>query len=530
MSIGTGLSRITGLGRFAAMAFALGVTESRLADSYNIANTMPNVLYELALGGVLTSVFIPVVVAELRTREHDDAWEAASSLVATSMAVLVALTLVVVVAAPFIIEIFTLRLSAQEAAEQQHVATFFLRFFAPQIALYGFAAITGGLLNAHNRFAVPMFTPILNNLVVIASFLIFAAVVGGTATNASVSDNPGQMLLLALGTTGGVAAMAFAQWPFVRKLPGRLRVRINFRHPAVRKLARLSTWTIGYVAINMVGFGIALYLANQDQGGPTGYFTAFAFFQLPYGLAAVSIMTALVPTLAAQYVDNDMAGFRTRTAGGLRATAFLMVPATVAYLVLATPLIQLLLERGVMGGESTEFVSEMLAMFAIGLVPFAAFQLFMRAFYARQDAKTPMLVNIVENVATVALDFALFPSMGVQGLALAHSLGYVVGAVVAGMVLARRIGGLQRRHTTIEVGKVVVASAAAGVAMLAGRWLAEQAIGNQTAEALVEVIVGGGLGALVFLGCAHLLRVEDVGLLRRLLPRRLTARRSAAGA
>jgi putative peptidoglycan lipid II flippase len=333
------------------------------------------------------------------------------------------------------------------------------------------------------------------------------------------------MLLLALGTTGGVAAMAFAQWPFVRRLPGKLRVRINFGHPAVRKLGRLSTWTVGYVAINQIGFGIALYLANQDQGGPTGYFTAFAFFQLPLGLAAVSIMTALVPTLAAHHVDNDVEGFRARTAGGLRATAFLMLPATIAYLALGTPLIEVLLEHGIMSGESTEFVSEVLAMFAIGLVPFAAFQLFMRAFYARQDAKTPMLVNLVENVATVALDFILFPSMGVQGLALAHSLGYVVGAALAGVILARRLNGLEWRYTTTELTKVAAASVAAGAAMLAARWAVQQIMAAGTTEAVVEVAVAGGLGALVFLAAAHALKIEDVGLLRRLVPSRLLPRR-----
>ncbi|MDQ4133249.1 MAG: murein biosynthesis integral membrane protein MurJ, partial [Actinomycetota bacterium] len=119
MAVGTTLSRLTGLGRLIALAYALGVTESRLADSYNIANTMPNVIYELVLGGVLTSVFIPVLVGELRTRARQDAWESVSSLVTASVTVLVVLTAVAVVAAPWIIRLFTLRLSGAEAAQQQ---------------------------------------------------------------------------------------------------------------------------------------------------------------------------------------------------------------------------------------------------------------------------------------------------------------------------------------------------------------------------------------------------------------------------
>ncbi|HEX8770367.1 MAG TPA: lipid II flippase MurJ, partial [Acidimicrobiales bacterium] len=262
MATGTALSRITGLGRVIALAFALGVTESRLADSYNIANTMPNVIYELILGGVLTSVFIPVVVQELKTRRREEAWEAISALATTSLLVLVVISVIAAVAAPWIVRLFTLRLSGAEATSQQETATFLLRVFAPQIALYGLAAVATALLNAHDRFAVPMFAPVLNNALLIGTCLVFAGVVHGTPTNASVGSSLGEKLLLGLGTTAGVAAMALAIWLFVWRLPGRIRFRADFRHPAVQKLARLSVWTLGYVAVNQIGFGIALYLAN----------------------------------------------------------------------------------------------------------------------------------------------------------------------------------------------------------------------------------------------------------------------------
>src|SRR5215212_10093127 len=490
MAVGTALSRLTGLGRVVAMAFALGVAESRLADSYNIANTLPNVLYELVLGGVLTSVFIPVLVEELRTKPHDEAWRSVSALVTASLALLVALTVVAVAAAPVVIDLFTGRVAGAQAGQQHDLATFFFRFFALQIALYGFATIAAALLNAHGRFAVPMFAPIVNNLVVIVMFHGFAELTSGVPTNASVAADPAQKLLLALGTTGGVAAMAAVNWPFLRRLPGRLRPHLDLAHPAVRKVARLSAWTLLYVALNTLGFGVSFYLANAKQGGPTAYVTAFAFFQLPYGIAAVSIITALVPRLAARHVDRDTAGFRAAVAGGLRTTALLMLPATAAYLVLARPLVQVLLEHGVVGRGSVGLVASTLQMFAVGLLPFAAFLLFARAFYARQDRRTPALVNVVENAITIALDFALFPGLDVRGLALAHSLGYVVGAAVMGWLLARRVGGLQLGRTVREVVKVAVASAVAAAAMV----LVARACAGLAAE--------GDLGALVQLAAA----------------------------
>ncbi|HEX6597622.1 MAG TPA: murein biosynthesis integral membrane protein MurJ [Acidimicrobiales bacterium] len=522
MAVGTTVSRITGLGRLVAAAYALGVTESRLADTYNIANTLPNVIYELVLGGVLTSVFIPIVVEELRTKPKEEAWEAVSSLVTTALLVLAAISALAVVAAPALIRLFTLRLEGGQAAEQQHLATVFLRFFAPQIFLYGYAAVAAGLLNAHDRFAVPMFVPILNNLLVIGVFLGFAALVDGTTpTVASVDSSVPQELLLALGTTAGVAVMALANWPYVRNLPGKLRFRPRFKDPAVRKLARLSTWTFGYVVSNQLTFGIALVLANGVQGGPTAYFTAFAFFQLPYGIAAVSIITALVPTLSAQYVDRDDAAFRARTAGGIRALAMLMLPATAAYLVLSRPLIRTLLENGVMQAESSRLVASVLDTLALGLLPFAAFLLLLRAFYARQDTRTPLLVNIVSNAVYLVFSFALFPALDVRGLGLAHSICYLVAAVLAGMRLSRAVGGLDGRRTAREIAKSAAASVVSAAAMLATVWAVTAVVGPGDVRALVQVVVGGAVGLATFLLAAKALRVEELAVFARLLPRRL---------
>jgi putative peptidoglycan lipid II flippase len=524
MAVGTTLSRITGLGRLVAMAFALGVTESRLADSYNIANTMPNVIYELILGGVLTSVFIPVLVEELRKRRNDDdAGDSVSALVTTSIMVVVGLTLVAVIAAPWIIRMFTFRLSGAEQAEQQALATFFLRIFAPQIAFYGIAAVAGGLLNAHDKFAVPMFAPIANNLVVIATFLAFAAIVSGTPDQAGVGTALSQKLLLAVGTTGGVALMALAHWPAVRKLPGRLRFRPDFRHPAVRKLARLSVWTLGYVVANQVSFGVGLVLANGVQGGPTAMFTAFAFFQLPYGVAAVSIMTALVPRMSGQAVEGDDEGFRASVSAGMRLMGLLLLPATAGYLVLSRPLITTLLEHGVMSANSSRLVAEVLDMFALGLVPFSFYLLLLRAFYARQDAKTPTLVNVLLNTVYAVLSLILFPALRVQGLALAHSLCYVTGAAVAGVLLARRIGGFDTRRTVDSLGRATVASVVAAGSMVLAVAGVNAVMGPGGERALVQLVVGAAAGGAAFLAAAKALRMEELQTLANLLPGRSRA-------
>jgi putative peptidoglycan lipid II flippase len=197
-----------------------------------------------------------------------------------------------------------------------------------------------------------------------------------------------------------------------------------------------------------------------------------------------------------------------------------VIPATAAYLVLARPLVEVLLQHGVMGAGSGRLVASTLQMFAIGLLPFSAFLLFLRAFYARQDAKTPMLINIVENAVTVVLDFVLFPHFDVRGLALAHSLGYVAGSILAGVLLARRLGGLDWPRTLGALGKVTLATAAAAGAMMLVLVAVSAGVAPGTVRATAQLVGGGAVGLLVFVVAARVLRVEDLDMLRRLLPRR----------
>ncbi|MDQ3990784.1 MAG: murein biosynthesis integral membrane protein MurJ, partial [Actinomycetota bacterium] len=209
MAVGTALSRITGFLRVSAAAFALGVAETRLADAYNVANNTPNIVYELVLGGILTSVFVPVFIEQLASRTREEAWNAARAVLTVTAVILTAVAVIGIVAAPWIVRLYTFRVEGPARQATQELATLFLRFFMPQMLFYGVGAVATGLLNAHRRFAVPMFAPILNNLVVIGSFLAFAAMVAGRSPSPE-TITLAEKLVLALGTTGGVVAMTLA--------------------------------------------------------------------------------------------------------------------------------------------------------------------------------------------------------------------------------------------------------------------------------------------------------------------------------
>ena len=509
MSVGTALSRVTGFLRLAAMAWALGITETRLADSYAIANITPNILYELALGGILTSVVVPVVVEWLETHGRDAAWDAVRRLLTLAAVGLTALAVVAIVAAPWIVDLYTARAGADREAVRG-LATFFLRWFMPQIVFYGVGAVLTGLLNAHRRFAVPMFAPILNNLVVIATFVVFA-LMPGPAAGSGLLATRAQELVLAIGTTLGVVAMTLALLPSIRDLGFRFEPRFGL-DAAMRKIAALAGWVFVYVLANQVGYLVVLVLAAGTRGGYAAYSSAFMLFSLPHAIFAVSIFTALLPSLSSRWATGDVEGFRNLLARGLRGTGAIVLPASLAYLVLARPIVRVLLEHGATGPASGDLVASVLTAFAVGLVPFSAFQLLLRAFYAVQDTRTPALVNLVALAVNVGANLLLAVGLGlgVRGLAFGHAASYLVGSVLLYLLLRRRIGSLPQG----SVGPGLARAAAAAVVTAAAAWGVERLLAGAFGPGLVgetAALVGAILAGLaVFVGAAMLLDVDEV--------------------
>jgi putative peptidoglycan lipid II flippase len=513
MSFGTVLSRITGLARLAAIAAALGVAETRLTDTYNLANTAPNILYELVLGGVLTSVFVPVFVELLEKEGRERAWQVGSAILNLSMVVLAAVTVLGILLAPWIAKFYALRLDGPDQVQQREALTFLLRLFFPQIIFYALTAITAGFLNAHKRFGAPMYTPILNNLAVIAVFIAFAQAYGKVTLDEVDSSH---LLLIGLGTTAGVTLMALAQLPFLRGL-GRYQFTLSIAHPSVKKLARLSVFVVGYVVTNQIGYLVVQWLANRQVGGYSAYVAAFTFFMLPHGLFAVSVITALLPSMSEHAVHERWDGYRDRLSVGIRSTVLLVLPAAVGYFVLGEPIVRLLLERGVMTERSTELVAEVLRFFVLGLVPFSIFQLLLRAFYALHDTKTPFLINCGAIALNTAVNVPMFAVLGVKGLAAGHAISYVFGVVAQGISLDRRVGPLWGREIGASISRIAGASLGMGVFVwVAWRLVVLLSTGNLLGQ-IIEVTVPAAIGIVSYLGLANLLRVRELEMVRALV-------------
>ena len=439
------------------------------------------------------------------------------------MLALVAVTIVGIIAAPWIVDLYTLGTHGASADTQREVATTLLRWFMPQMVFYGIVTLATAMLNARRRFAAAAFAPMLNNLVVISVFLALPHVSAGDLSVRGVADDPALAAFIGLGTTAGIVAMALALLPPLHRTGIRLRFLPSMRNAAVRTMLRLSGWTVGYVIANQIALLVVTILANGTAGGPFVYVSAYAFFQLPHGLFAVSFMTAFAPELASAASRGDLSTMRQQLSRGMRLTTVAIVPAAALYLGLARPIIVTLLQRGAFDAADAIRVADTLAAFAVGLLPFSIYLFALRAFTSRLDTFTPFWINCVENATNIALAFPLYAWLGIPGLALAFSISYFVAAGLTLTVLHQRLHGIDGARLASTVFRVLVAGAAvAGVSRVAA-----DAIGvTGTGDALLATVLGLAAGAVVYLGILAILRVEELRMLLSLVTRRGDVQRS----
>jgi putative peptidoglycan lipid II flippase len=341
-----------------------------------------------------------------------------------------------------------------------------------------------------------MFVPIANNLVVIAVLLWFHALVPKPSL-AAIDANHRGLVLLGIGTTLGVVVQAALLVPSL--LRADLHVRFLWRpaHEAMRTITRLAGWTFGWVVASQVALVIVLALADGAQvpGAVSAYTYAYTFFQLPFGVVAVSVMSAVTPSLAARWARRDVVAFRHRMAFGLRGMLAIIIPAAVGMLILAHPLIDLILLHGQETQAAADSTAATLAMLSLGLPGFCTFLYMVRVFQAMQDTRTAFRLYLVENAVNIVLAVLMVGPLGVRGLALSLSIAYSVAALLALSVVRRRVGGLGGDDLTTPVKRVLGASAVMAVATV----LAVNVSGATSGVGLLaRVVLALVVGALAY--------------------------------
>jgi putative peptidoglycan lipid II flippase len=496
MAVGTIASRLTGFVRSAIILYALG--SRYLGDAYNVANTLPNIVYNLALGGILTSVVVPLLVkAAKRSRDRGEAYD--QRIFTLGVLALGGITVVATAAALPITSVYAGNIGN---AATYHLTIIFAYFFIPQIFFYGVSSLAGAILNARGSFAAPMWTPVINNMVVILVGLAFIATAGLNRTPADISGV--EVQLLGLGTTLGIVLQTVALIPSLRRVGFRWRPRYDFRRGEVSEIGRMSGWMFGYVMATQVAFLVTTRVANsagarvsqQAAGaGFAAYSNAYMLFQLPYAIVGISVITAMLPRMSGHASEGRYRLVSSDFSSAIRLASVIVVPASLILAVLGAPLAEGVFGYGSTSAASARYIGEIFAVFSLGLLPFTVFQLQLRVFYALRDSRTPaliglltMTINIVANLIALAV---LPPQHVVAGLGAGFGLASLAGTVAAWRVLARRIGDLDGYRIRDSLVRMHAAAIPAAIFAVAVSVMVGAVFSGGRIAALLTVVIGG---------------------------------------
>ena len=516
VAAGTALSRVTGLLRTFVFLYVLGQTA--LSDAYLLANETPNIVYDLLLGGVLSATLVPLFTQLMQSDTDGDGERDTNVVITVAITLMAALTAVAMLAAPLIFRLYNLNPSeGVDVALFRQVGTTLTRIFLLQILFYGLTGVANAYLNSRRRFFAAAWSPILPNLIIVATLLSLPGAGEREFQLADVVDDRRVRLTLGLGATLGIAAMAAVVVPAMLAAGLRFRPRFQFRHPAVRKLLVLSGWTVGFVAANQVALIVVRNLAQgRGEGFASSYFAAFTWFVLPHGLLAVSIATTFQPELARAVKARDKRAFTHQSALGVRMIAFLTFPAAAGLIALADPIIGLM-QRGQFDPVDRINTARALIGLAVGLVGFSVYLFTLRGFYAHQDTRTPFVLNVFENVFNIVLAIVFVRWWGILGLGLAYGVAYIVASVWALKVLSYKVPGFPLRELVSSGWRMLLAAAL----MVEAMWFVTHRVHDDAGWiGLAQIVVGGLVGLVVYAAVLMLLGSREVADVRNLLNRR----------
>ena len=519
MAIGTILSRITGFIRALLAVAVLGTT--LLADTFNVANTMPNILYNLLVGGALTAIFVPQLVRSFS--DEDGGHGFASRLVTTISLILLALVAIGVVFAPALVRLYAPEFSTAGFETEQQIAVAFTRYCLPQIFFLGLFTMLGQVANARGSFAPLMWAPIANNLVVIVVFASMLIVERSLAIG-TITDL--QVQLLGWGTTLGVVVQALILIPVVKR--SGINLRPMFGVQGLGKSFGLAGWTLIYVLISQLGYLVTVNVATSaavrsaQAGVATGvgftpFTSAYYIMLLPYSIVTISIVTALLPHLSKLAIEKNVDEVRKQLIRAIRMVGVVTVPSAVALLFFG-PLMTQTLYLGI-SLEDARYIGFVLSALSLGLVAFSINLILIRGFNAFEDTKTQVISILIINVISVVLSYVFLATLDSDwvtvGLGVAFSVSYIVGLFITISLLKKHIGRLHFSDFGFQHGRLLLASLIGMVPFFVPtvifNWTFDDASLVVRGLRLALLLAGSGLG---YLFAAKALKVSEIAGLR----------------
>ena len=509
MAIATLISRITGFLWKIQLAWVAGLTV--VNDSFTVANTLPNIVYELLLGGVLASVVVPLLV---RAQDDPDGGHAYTNrLLTVGMTMLAAGTVIAVALAPLFTRLYMDDSTGRANAE---LATAFAYLLLPEIVFYGLFALLSAVLQAKHVFGPTAWAPVINNLVIMLTIGIYAVVPGEISLN-PVRMGDVKLLVLGLGVTCGIAVQALVLLPALRRTGFRFRWNWGL-DSRLKEFGGLALWILGYVGISQIGMVISTrVLTAAAPGGAAIYANAWLLFQLPYGVIGVSLLTAIMPRLSRAAADGDTSRLVNDLSLGSRLSTVMLVPISAVLTIAGSAIGVALFSWGRAEVADATRLGTALAFSAFGILPYALVMLQLRVFYAMKDARTPTLIMIVMTVVKIPLLYLvaarLQPEDVVIGVMLVNALSFVVGAVLGQMWLWVRLGRLQSMRVVRRIAQTLVAGAAGVAVAIGATYLLHLVLPDGSGPRLVawlDLILQGVVTGLVAFGLLAVFRVPEL--------------------
>lgn len=522
MAVGTLLSRITGLVRNLLLVAILGTAV--LGDTYNVGNTMPNIIYNLIVGGALTAVFVPQIVRQSRAADGGSAY--ISRLFTFVSSLLLILTVLAILLAPIFVSFYAPTFSGKS----YELTLAFMRYCLPQIFFMGVFALLGQIANARSIFGPMMWAPILNNVVAIS---VFASFLSSKLTFDGITNE--QVRWLGLGTTLGVLVQALVLIPVLRRAKISLRPRFDWRGSGLGHSIRLAGWTVLFVLISQIGYLITVNLATRAsvkalaEGisygvGYTPYSNAYLILLLPHSIVTISVVTAILPKLSSFVIDNDLAKLREQLIKAIKLVGVVTVPSAALFLAFGS-LISDVLFFGISSNDA-RYIGYVLAAFALATIPLSINLIAIRGLNAFENTRAQVRANLIINGVAIVLSlmgFFILPTRWItMGLAAAFTISYWVGSIVTFLLLEKESGVIEKRGFIRTYGRLAVASCV----VIAPMYFMLQAINTASIpggnSALLFIVLAISFSG--FLVVAKALKVDEINDVMQLIFRRSSRR------
>ncbi|KUK10887.1 MAG: Integral membrane protein MviN [Clostridia bacterium 41_269] len=488
------LSRILGYVRDAVIAGHFGT--SGATDAYMVAYTIPYFLQSI-VGMAFVMIIVPILTDYGVKGQKEEMWKAASVIFNWTALLLTAAALIGIAGSEVLVKLMAPGFTGDTAVLAQELT----RIIMPSIIFMGLGMLITGILNAQHVFGVPAFAPAAENIIVILSVIFLSSSLGIHG--------------LALGTLIGFMFFLFVQIPSLKKLNFKYFLNFDIHHPALLKAASGLIPIIFGVGVNQIYLALNRAFASfVAEGSISAIDFAYRLINLPLGIFAATISTVVFPTMSEHAASGNKWEFAKTLIRGLNLVSFIIIPSAVGLLVLSSPVVAMLFQRGAFDHRATVMTAAALAYFTLGMYGWGANMVITRAYYALNDIKTPVTAGIISVIVNVILSYLLLPFLGHGALPLANSISVSVQTALLMIFITKHLPYIEFTSLGKAFAKVLAASLIMGFAVY---FISREL----DFSVYLETAVCVGLGVVLYIFAAYIFRIEEISFIGELVARKL---------